>query len=263
MPRALFSSTRKRVAASARSTVYGWPELVVERARRGDGRAEPRRAPAASRSLVEVLPDEPVTPTTVRRGRRRTTARGQRRERGEAVGDHDATARRPAGCTSAATAPAGRRRRRRSRGRRRARRAARGTARRARRLRESNSTGPVTRVPGSACRPAGRRRSSAISPRVSSITRAPAVLDARRAAPSRSSNGCTTPAISWPVSCPLPATSTVSPAPAARHGGARSPSPRSPISTTSPRSPRRHGRGAGEHRAAGSRPGPPSAGCRR
>ena len=87
------------------------------------------------------------------------------------------------------------------------------TGRRGRRVRESTVTAPVTRrvrrVAAATVPPTGRGR-----PRrsVSAITRG--ALRARRgprAARSRSSNGCTAPATSWPVSWPLPATSSVSP----------------------------------------------------
>ena len=54
---------------------------------------------------------------------------------------------------------------------------------------------------------------SAISASVIGIIAAPQLLAART---SRSSKGCTTPSISWPVSWPLPATTTMSPGPAQR-----------------------------------------------
>ena len=63
---------------------------------------------------------------------------------------------------------------------------------------------PVTRAAGSAScsRPP---TASAISPRRQRRSRAVSCRDAaRRARTSRSSNGCTTPAISWPFSWPLP-----------------------------------------------------------
>ena len=62
-PRAPISSTRNRVSASARSTVCGRPELVVERARPAPTVGPSRASSCAIRSLVEVLPDEPVIPT--------------------------------------------------------------------------------------------------------------------------------------------------------------------------------------------------------
>ena len=74
-------------------------ELVVERAGRRHGRAEPGAAAGAIRSLVVVLPDEPVMPTTVRSGSRSSTARASRPIAVRQVGDHD---RRHAGDRAAA-----------------------------------------------------------------------------------------------------------------------------------------------------------------
>ena len=63
MPRALYSSTSVWVDAVTRSTVSGSPiSLLNEPAGATVSPAAPKTA--ASRSFVEVLPDEPVTPTT-------------------------------------------------------------------------------------------------------------------------------------------------------------------------------------------------------
>ncbi len=72
-PRAEFSSTRYRVPAVARSTVYGWPSSLLNDP--GGATVGPSRDRSwASRSLVEVFPEEPVTPTTTRPGSRSSTA---------------------------------------------------------------------------------------------------------------------------------------------------------------------------------------------
>ena len=64
-PRAESSSTRWRVAASARSAVQGRPSSLLNDP--GGATVGPSGArTAASRSFVDVLPELPVTPTTVR-----------------------------------------------------------------------------------------------------------------------------------------------------------------------------------------------------
>lgn len=64
-PRADSSSTRNRVVSSARKAVHGWPSSLLNEP--GGATTGPSSAStAASRSLVEVLPEEPVTPTTVK-----------------------------------------------------------------------------------------------------------------------------------------------------------------------------------------------------
>ena len=111
----------------------GVPEFVVERLRRRHRSPPPARAIAATRSLVEVLPAEPVMPDD-RAARPAISAaardRGQRGQRGQHVGRH--LDQRQIGVDRAAC-PAPRphrrrRRRRRSRGRRRVRRRSRRTA---------------------------------------------------------------------------------------------------------------------------------------
>ncbi len=73
MPRALVSSTRNRVPGFARSTVYGCPSSLLNEP--GGAMVGPAVASTcASRSFVEVLPDEPVTPMTVASGSLRATA---------------------------------------------------------------------------------------------------------------------------------------------------------------------------------------------
>ena len=62
--RADISSTRKSVSDVARSTVHGWPSSLLNDP--GGATTSPRGAStAAIRSLVDVLPDEPVMPTIV------------------------------------------------------------------------------------------------------------------------------------------------------------------------------------------------------
>src|SRR5881628_3413379 len=71
-PRALYSATKVRVSASTRSTVSGSPtSLLNEFSGATVGPSAPNTA--ANRSFVEVLPDEPVTPTTRHAARRRTS----------------------------------------------------------------------------------------------------------------------------------------------------------------------------------------------
>ena len=63
-PRADISSTRNRVSASARSAVHGCPSSLLNDP--GGATTDPSGdSTAASRSFVDVLPDDPVTPTTV------------------------------------------------------------------------------------------------------------------------------------------------------------------------------------------------------
>ena len=207
-------------AASACSTVCGQAQLVVERA--GRRRRSGRAGPAAGRSgpWSEVLPDEPVTPTTVRSGSRSTTARASRAHRGQRVGDHDRRhAGRPAGCR----APRPRRRRPRP-----AAKSCPSTL-----LAGERDEQPARRRPcGSRTRPArspgvaGRRRraapptTAAISASVIGIMRAaPREAGAASAAASstRSSNGSISPSISWPRSWPLPSSATTSPGSASAH----------------------------------------------
>ena len=64
VPRAENSSTRWRVSASARRAVQGRPSSLLNDS--GGATVGPSGAStAASRSFVEVLPELPVTPTTV------------------------------------------------------------------------------------------------------------------------------------------------------------------------------------------------------
>jgi hypothetical protein len=71
-PRAENSSTRWRVPVWARSAVQGRPSSLLNDP--GGATVAPSGAStAASRSLVEVLPELPVTPTTVVPGSDRTT----------------------------------------------------------------------------------------------------------------------------------------------------------------------------------------------
>ena len=63
-------------------------DLVVERPGRGDRRRRTRHT-AAIRSLVEVLPDEPVTPTTRQSARTAKHPAGEEAERPDRVVDHD------------------------------------------------------------------------------------------------------------------------------------------------------------------------------
>ncbi len=121
------------------------PELVVEGAEGRDGRARPSASTWASRSLVLVLPWEPVSADHADVGQAgRATCRASRPS--AATGSSTTTPGRPVSREdSTAAAPAVDRRRRRSRGRRRARRRPRRTARRARRpgcrRRPARSTG--------------------------------------------------------------------------------------------------------------------------
>ncbi len=159
-----------RSSAVARSTVHGWPSSLLNEP--GGATTSPSGAStAASRSLVDVLPDEPVTPTIVSppatssaaTARRQFGQRGQHRG-ARAVGvDIRARLRRrrraePAGLRRrSAGTPTGRGRQHRDRTGghrgggevvpvRSLRREARGTARPASSARESNSTVPVIRV---------------------------------------------------------------------------------------------------------------------
>ncbi len=76
-PRAPISSTRNRVLRSARSTVSGRPSSLLNDPWVATvGAAAPSTAPR--RSLVEVLPCEPVTAATVRPGRAARTWRARR-----------------------------------------------------------------------------------------------------------------------------------------------------------------------------------------
>src|SRR5690606_9600252 len=64
-PRADSSSTRCRVFRSARNAVQGWPNSLLNDP--GGATVGPSGSSnCAIRSLVDVLPEEPVTPTTVR-----------------------------------------------------------------------------------------------------------------------------------------------------------------------------------------------------
>src|SRR5436309_1065242 len=64
MPRALYSSTSVLVSGATRSAVSGRPSsLLNEPSAATVGPAAANTA--ASRSFVDVLPDDPVTPTTV------------------------------------------------------------------------------------------------------------------------------------------------------------------------------------------------------
>ena len=261
-PRAPISSTRKRVLRRRRSTVIGSPiSLLNDPAARRSVRAGSRTC--ASRSLVQVLPDEPVMPTTATgRGRGRAARPGQPAQRGDDVVDDEQGA--------AARAAAAEHRHRTGGERRRrvvvpvdgGRRATRRTGRPAPASRESiddaawttaaAGTSPASTAPvGTA---ATSRERSWRSPRLH--RRAPRHSDA----PGRRTGG-PRPATSCPCSWPLPATSTTSPGPAPRDGD-----PRSRPRRSAPRAPRRAPASASRARRArrrGSPPGPPSAGCRR
>ena len=79
-PREPISRTRNRVRSSAWSTVCGRPSSLLNDPG-GATTAAPGNAAASNcavRSLVVVLPDEPVMPTTVRSGSRSRTARASR-----------------------------------------------------------------------------------------------------------------------------------------------------------------------------------------
>src|ERR1700728_2925470 len=77
MPRADISRTRYFVVSSARSTVSGSPISLLSEP--SGAIVGPMRSTTwAVRSLVEVLPDEPVMPTTVAPGSRSRTARASR-----------------------------------------------------------------------------------------------------------------------------------------------------------------------------------------
>ncbi len=82
MPRAEASSTRYSVSASASNTVYGKPSSLLNDS--GGATVGPALETAGRRrSLVEVLPDEPVISTirAVNRSADRGGQRGQRRDR--------------------------------------------------------------------------------------------------------------------------------------------------------------------------------------
>ena len=74
MPRADISSTRYLVDSSARSTVSGRPSSLLNEPT-GAIVGPSRSTTWAVRSLVEVLPDDPVIPMTVADGSRRSTSR--------------------------------------------------------------------------------------------------------------------------------------------------------------------------------------------
>src|SRR5262249_58347218 len=95
---------RYRVSAVARSTVYGWPRSLLNDP--GGATVGPSRDSTwASRSLVEVLPEEPVTPTTVSSGSRASTPRARSASAASTSGT--TTAGTPTGrAASTATAPA-------------------------------------------------------------------------------------------------------------------------------------------------------------
>ena len=254
--RAHLEHEEPRVAASARSTVSGTPDLVVERALGRD------RRPAGGEHLRRASPWCWSCPRAGQRdhgqvGQAVDHVAGQRvRARADRVVDDDAR-------DAPVGRAAGRRRRprrsppRRSRGRRRARPRTATNSPPAPAARESTNAGAVTRRPtGSTVRELAAdgvgdlaQRSAGSPVRLRQLTRGT----------SRSSNGCTTPPTSWPVSWPLPATTTVSPGPA---GGSRSRSPRrrSPISCRPTPGPPRGRRPASRR---GSPPGPRCAGCRR
>ena len=104
------SSTRKRVACVRAQHRVRVAEFVVERAGRRDV-GPSRSSSCATRSLVDVLPDEPVMPTTValrQPAQHRGRQSGQRRQ--AVVHEHDAGAA-TGRVTTAATAPAADRRR--------------------------------------------------------------------------------------------------------------------------------------------------------
>ena len=103
-PRAPSSSTRYRVRSSARSTVSGCPSSLLNEP--GGATVGPSRSATwASRSLVVVLPDEPVIAAIVSWGRRSTTARASGASAACTSGTTSAGT--PAGrLVSAATAPA-------------------------------------------------------------------------------------------------------------------------------------------------------------
>ena len=107
MPRAPSSATRKRVAGSTRHAVSGTPSSLL-RLPTGATVGPAVSSTWASRSLVEVLPWEPVMPTT-RRPPSTARSTSRRATRPRAI-TGSATGRQGAGGTSravsAATAPA-------------------------------------------------------------------------------------------------------------------------------------------------------------
>ena len=201
-PRAPISSTRNRVSRVGPQHRVRVAQLVVERPGRRHRRAEPGSS-CAIRSLVVVLPEEPVSPTTVSSGSRSSTARASRPIAVERVVDqHHRHARRPAGCP-APPPRRPRRPRRRSRGRRPSRRGTPRTARPGATLRESNSTAPVTTARRVGVdEPAadrggdlgqGQRDHRGLLARPECGRTSPRVRSGARASSTRSSNGCTSP----------------------------------------------------------------------
>ena len=223
MPRAEASSTRYWVSGTGQQHRVRKAQFVVERLRRRDGRAG-AASTCAIRSLVEVLPDEPVT-STMRALSRPATAVASAVS--AAIGSATRMRRRPTGrVASTADRAALDARPPRSRGRP-----------PARRLMARNRS-PATDLAAvelhlSGYQPArlevdqptvddaaiSRALSGIISRSRSRPWRSPALRHrcgthgAARASRSTvtSSKGSITPPTSWPVSWPLPAISTVSP----------------------------------------------------
>ena len=142
-PRAPISSTRCRVCSSARSTVSGRPISLLSDP--GARRSAPSRSSScAMRSLVLVLPAEPVSATTVA-PRRAHDVPGERAQRGLHVVHHDRGHADRAGGQHRDRAVRDRAGRR-SRGRRPARRRRRRTALPGTTSGSPSTTGPVTRT---------------------------------------------------------------------------------------------------------------------
>ena len=244
MPRAPISSTRYRVAGSARSTVSGSPSSLLKEpwvATVGAGVGEHRGEQVLGAGLA-LRPGDREHRTAAATHAAAPAPAGQRLRAPLDVVDHDGRARRWAG------SPA-RRRAGRDRGRRvvvavdvlageRHEQPA-----RLDRLAAVDERGPGDRSASSPSRRAADDRGDLGEPERDQ-RRSPDDSSRRT---SRSSNGCTTPSTSWPVSWPLPATRTVSPAASAiarrsaiARGGRR------PRCTSA----RRVGRHAGQHRGA-------------
>ena len=169
---------------------------------------------ARSASFVDVLPAEPATPTMAASlaGAPDASAPAAPRARRAPRARPSRPAPAPA---PARTAPRRHRARRPPRGSR-ARRRARPAARRRGRRPARSASRSRPRGPGSTGSPA-----TSVAP---SISRAASGITSRsggaRARPTRSSNGCTTPATSCPCSWPLPQITTTSPGPASASASA-------------------------------------------
>ena len=218
---------------------------------------------ARAMSLTEVLPTEPVTPTTRAPSARRWPAPApaappaDRRPRTPSVAELSASGALPrrcgerSACSGRATRPRRRLRspRRRTRRRRGSRRGGRRRGRRGRSRRRRSS-------PAAAARP--RPRPATRAPVAAAISLAGSALTRRSAAPAsrRSSSRATSrsskwilrpPSNSWPCSCPLPAITTVSPG-SARASASAIAARRSTSTSTSAASPARPGGDFGDDR---------------